>query len=264
MLVRLQKLISQAGVTSRRKAEELIRSGHVAVNGKVTTELGSKADPKKDQIAIDGRRIEPQQPRIAVLLNKPDGYITSLRDPEGRPTVTRLVDDIPVRLYPVGRLDYHTEGLLILTNNGDLAQSIEHPSRAIEKVYLAKVKGAPEEKDLQRLRKGILLDGRRTLPAMIRVTRYQKNPWIEITIREGKQNQIRKMFDSIRHSVIRLQRIAIGPLRDPLLKPGQYRYLRPQEIRMFLARAQKNTKSMKGVNRRVAARPPAATKKDRR
>ena len=124
MLVRLQKLISQAGVTSRRKAEELIRTGHVTVNGKVITELGSKADPQKDQIAIDGRRIEPQQPRIAVLLYKPDGYITSLRDPEGRPTVTRLVDDIPVRLYPVGRLDYHTEGLLILTNDGDLAQSI--------------------------------------------------------------------------------------------------------------------------------------------
>ncbi len=235
MLSRLQKLISQAGVTSRRKAEELIRSGHVTVNGKVITELGSKADPQKDQIAIDGRRIEPQQPRIAVLLYKPDGFITSLRDPEGRPTVTRLVDDIPVRLYPVGRLDYHTEGLLILTNDGDLAQSIEHPSRAIEKVYLAKVKGAPEEAKLQRLRKGIVLDGRRTLPAAIRITRHQKNPWIEISIREGKQNQIRRMFESIGHPVIRLTRIAIGPLRDPGLKAGQYRYLRPHEIRLFLA-----------------------------
>jgi len=240
MLSRLQKLISQAGVTSRRKAEQMIRSGQVTVNGKVITELGSKADPKKDQITIDGRRIEPQQPRIAVLLYKPDGYITSLRDPEGRPTVTRLVDDIPARLYPVGRLDYHTEGLLILTNDGDLAQSIEHPSRAIQKVYLAKVKGQPEETKLQRLRKGIWLDGKRTLPATIRITRQQKNPWVEISIREGKQNQIRRMFESIGHPVIRLTRIAIGPLRDPGLKPGQYRYLRPQEIRLFIARGKKD------------------------
>lgn len=256
MLSRLQKLISQAGITSRRKAEELIRTGHVTVNGKVTTELGSKADPKKDQIAIDGRRIEPQQPRISVLLYKPDGYITSLRDPEGRPTVARLVDDIPVRLYPVGRLDYHTEGLLILTNDGDLAQSIEHPSRALQKVYLAKVKGGPEETKLQRLRKGILLDGRRTLPAMVRIIRQQKNPWVEIAIREGKQNQIRRMFESIGHPVIRLQRIAIGPLRDPGLKPGHYRYLRPQEIRLFLARGKDATAK--------AAKTTKTAKRDRK
>src|SRR5262249_22737191 len=152
MLSRLQKILSQAGVASRRTAEQYITAGRVRVNGKVVSELGSKADPDRDLIQVDGRRIEPGQPRIAVLLNKPDGYITSLRDPEGRPTVAKLVDDLPVRLYPVGRLDYHTEGLLILTNNGDLAQSIEHPSHAIEKVYVAKVKGVPEERKLNHLR----------------------------------------------------------------------------------------------------------------
>lgn len=221
---------------SRRKAEEYMRAGRVKVNGKIITELGSKADPEKDQILVDGKRIEPKQPRIAVLLNKPDGYITSLRDPEGRPTVTRLVDAIPVRLYPVGRLDYHTEGLLILTNHGDLAQSIEHPSHAIEKVYIAKVKGIPEDKTLDRLRKGIVLEGKRTLPAKIKVIETRKNAWIEVTIREGKQNQIRRMFEAMGHQVIRLKRIAIGFLRDEKLKPGEYRFLTNQEIRKFMTR----------------------------
>lgn len=213
-----------------------MRAGRVKVNGKIITELGSKADPEKDQILVDGKRIEPKQPRIAVLLNKPDGYITSLRDPEGRPTVTRLVDAIPVRLYPVGRLDYHTEGLLILTNHGDLAQSIEHPSHAIEKVYIAKVKGIPEDKTLDRLRKGIVLEGKRTLPAKIKVIETRKNAWIEVTIREGKQNQIRRMFEAMGHQVIRLKRIAIGFLRDEKLKPGEYRFLTNQEIRKFMTR----------------------------
>src|SRR5262249_41473599 len=211
-----------------------ITAGRVRVNGKVVSELGSKADPDRDLIQVDGRRIEPGQPRIAVLLNKPDGYITSLRDPEGRPTVAKLVDDLPVRLYPVGRLDYHTEGLLILTNNGDLAQSIEHPSHAIEKVYVAKVKGVPEERKLNHLRKGILLDGKKTLPARIKVLETRKNAWVEITIREGKQNQIRRMFESIDHPVLRLKRVAIGKLRDDKLKPGEYRFLTGREIKEFL------------------------------
>ena len=234
MLSRLQKILSQAGVTSRRTAEQYITAGRVRVNGKVVSELGSKADPDRDLIQVDGLRIEPGQPRIAVLLNKPDGYITSLRDPEGRPTVAKLVDNLPVRLYPVGRLDYHTEGLLILTNNGDLAQSIEHPSHAIDKVYVAKVKGIPDERELNRLRKGILLDGKKTLPARIKILETRKNAWVEITIREGKQNQIRRMFESIDHPVIRLKRVAIGKLRDDKLKPGEYRFLTGREIKEFL------------------------------
>lgn len=232
-MIRLHKLIAQAGVTSRRKAEELIRAGRVLVNGEKVMELGSKADPEKDEISVDGRRIEPQQPHIAVLLNKPDGFITSVGDPHGRATVMKFVDDLPVRLYPVGRLDYHTEGLLILTNDGDLAQAIEHPSRAIEKQYIAKVKGIPDDKTLQKLRKGIFLEGKKTLPAKIKIVDTLKNAWLEVVIREGRQNQIRKMFDQVQFPVLKLKRVAIGPLRDDRLKPGQYRFLTPQEIRMF-------------------------------
>jgi pseudouridine synthase len=233
MQVRLQKIISQAGVTSRRKAEDLIREGRVRINGKTVFELGTKADPDRDTIDVDGKRIEPKQPKISVLLNKPDGYITSLRDPEGRPTVKKLVDNIPVRLYPVGRLDYHTEGLLILTNDGDLAQKIEHPSHALEKIYLAKVKGVPEETKINKLRMGILLEGRKTLPAKIKVLETRKNAWLEITIREGRQNQIRKMFEEIGHPVLKLKRVAIGSIRDDNLKPGEYRMLKPQEIKVL-------------------------------
>ena len=233
MQVRLQKIISQAGVTSRRKAEDLIREGRVRINGKTVFELGTKADPDRDTIDVDGKRIEPKQPKISVLLNKPDGYITSLRDPEGRPTVKKLVDNIPVRLYPVGRLDYHTEGLLILTNDGDLAQKIEHPSHALEKIYLAKVKGIPEENKINKLRTGIILEGRKTLPAKIKVVETRKNAWLEITIREGRQNQIRNMFEEVGHPVLKLKRVAIGPVRDDSLKPGEYRMLKPLEIKLL-------------------------------
>lgn len=233
-MARLQKIISQANITSRRKAEELILAGRVKVNGKVIRELGSKADPEKDRIEVDGKRIEPKQQKIAILLYKPDGYITSLKDPEGRPTVAQLVDSIPVRLYPVGRLDYHTEGLLIMTNHGELAQSIQHPSRAIPKVYWAKVKGIPGQPKLEKLRKGIVIEGRKTLPARVDVLETRKNAWLEITIREGRQNQIRKMCEAVGHPVLKLRRVAIGPLHDQKLKPGQYRHLTPQEIKMFL------------------------------
>jgi 23S rRNA pseudouridine2605 synthase len=233
MQVRLQKIISQAGVTSRRKAEDLIREGRVRINGKTVFELGTKADPDRDTIDVDGKRIEPKQPKISVLLNKPDGYITSLRDPEGRPTVKKLVDNIPLRLYPVGRLDYHTEGLLILTNDGDLAQKIEHPSHTLEKVYLAKVKGIPEENKINKLRTGIVLEGRKTLPAKIKIVETRKNAWLEITIREGRQNQIRNMFEEIGHPVLKLKRVSIGAIRDDSLKPGEYRMLKPQEIKIL-------------------------------
>ena len=234
MQTRLQKLISQANITSRRKAEELILAGRVKVNGKIVKELGSKADPEKDRVEVDGKRIEPIQPRIAILLYKPDGYITSMKDPEGRPTVTQLVDSLPVRLFPVGRLDYHTEGLLIMTNNGELAQSIQHPSRVIQKVYWAKVKGIPSQTVLVKLRKGIVIEGRKTLPAKVSVLETRKNAWLEIGIHEGRQNQIRKMLESVGHPVLKLRRVAIGPVQDTKLKPGEFRHLTPQEIRSFL------------------------------
>jgi 23S rRNA pseudouridine2605 synthase len=246
MQVRLQKIISQAGVTSRRKAEDLIREGRVRINGKTVFELGTKADPDRDTIDVDGKRIEPKQPKISVLLNKPDGYITSLRDPEGRPTVKKLVDKIPVRLYPVGRLDYHTEGLLIMTNDGDLAQKIEHPSHALEKLYLAKVKGVPEENKINKLRAGIILEGRKTLPAKIKIIETRKNAWLEITIQEGRQNQIRNMFEEIGHPVLKLKRVAIGAIRDDSLKPGEYRMLKPQEIKILSGGGSRTVPRRKG------------------
>lgn len=246
MLVRLQKIISQAGFASRRKAEELIQSGRVRVNGIMITELGTKANPETDRIEIDGQRIEPQQPRMAILLNKPDGYITSTRDPQGRRTVTQIVDHIPVRLYPVGRLDFHTEGLLILTNDGDLAQAIEHPSKAIAKTYEAKVKGIPSRGEIEKLRKGIYLDGRKTAPAEIRLLETRINAWFRITIKEGRKNQIRRMFEMIGHPVIKLRRVAIGFLTDPKLKPGDYRYLTRAEIQRFLKAAGDGKKTKSG------------------
>ena len=233
MLMRLQKIISQAGIASRRKAEELILSGRVSINGVTVIELGTKADPQKDRIEVDGQRIEPQQPRIAILLNKPDGYITSTRDPQGRPTVAQILDHIPARLYPVGRLDFHTEGLLIMTNDGELAQAIEHPSGAIEKSYEVKVKGIPSREKIARLRQGIYLDRRKTAPAGIRLLNTRINSWFEVKITEGRKNQIRRMFESIGHPVLKLRRVAIGFLRDPNLKPGEYRHLTRSEIQRF-------------------------------
>lgn len=234
-MIRLQKIISEAGIASRRKAEELIISGRVRVNGKIVTELGTKADPVRDQIEVNGSLIRPAKQRITVLLNKPDGYITSMYDPEGRPTVRQLLADLPARLYPVGRLDYHTEGLLIMTNDGNLAQRLLHPSHEIEKVYLAKVRGVADDKNLQKLRKGITLEGRRTRPAKIRILESRNNSWLEVTLREGRQNQIRKMFQIIGNPVMKLKRIAIGGLRDPRLKPGQYRILSNKEIDKLFA-----------------------------
>jgi 23S rRNA pseudouridine2605 synthase len=242
MLIRLQKIIAQAGVTSRRKAEELIRSGRVHVNGKPVTELGSKADPAKDRIEVDGRNIGPAESRIAILLNKPDGYITSLSDPQGRPTVRELIKKIGVRLYPVGRLDFHTEGLLILTNDGELAQKIEHPSHKLEKVYVAKVKGIPDQGSLKKIRNGIVIEGRRTLPARVGILETRKNAWLEIAIREGRQNQIRKSFEAIGHPVLKLKRVAIGPLRDDRLKVGEYRFLKPTEIHVLIRHTSETSK----------------------
>ncbi len=231
MLERIQKIISAAGITSRRAAEELIAEGRVRVNGTVVTELGSKADASKDHIKVDGKLINPKQPPTYVMLNKPAGFVTTMSDPEGRPTVQDLLKGIKVRVYPVGRLDYNTEGLLLMTNDGDFAHLVTHPKHEFPKTYLAKVKGVVEDGQIANLEQGIYLDDGKTAPARIKKIRKEEaNSWLEITIHEGRKRQVRRMFDRVGHSVIKLKRIKTGNLTLGDLPEGSYRYLTPGEV----------------------------------
>jgi 23S rRNA pseudouridine2605 synthase len=228
MQERLQKLIAQAGVASRRAAEELIRSGEVTVNGEIITELGTKADPEKDHIKVQGKLINVKIQRrenVYILLNKPKGYLSSAADPEGRKLVTDLVRGFG-KLHPVGRLDFNTEGLIILTNDGQFTNHVAS-SKTIPKVYEVKVKGLPTPVAINKLRRGTILeDGFKTAPAEIKEFKSTtKNGWYEVTLYEGHNQQIRKMFDSIGHSVVKLRRIAIGNLTDRGLVTGAYRLL---------------------------------------
>jgi 23S rRNA pseudouridine2605 synthase len=239
MQERLQKIIAAAGLASRRHAEELIAAGVVTVNGKVITELGTKADPTTDHIKVRGKLINPtlqKREKVHVLLNKPRGYLSSVSDPDGRPMVTELLPASLGRLYPVGRLDFNTEGLLLLTNDGDFTNFITSARNKVEKVYEAKVKGVPDEKSIERLRRGVTLeDGVHTAPARIRRTgETASNAWFEIVLHEGKNQQIRKMFELIGHSVLKLRRSRIGELRDDLLKSGKWRRLTDHEVRMLM------------------------------
>lgn len=239
MQQRLQKLIATAGIASRRHAEELITAGSVTVNGKLITELGAKADPDRDHIKVKGKLINPQLQRhekIYVLLNKPKGYLTSLSDPENRPLVVDLLPSSLGRLHPVGRLDFNTEGLLILTNDGELTNVITAAKNQVEKVYRVKVKGVPTDKAIDRLRRGISIgEGERTAPADIRkVRRSEANAWFEVVLHEGKNQQIRRMFDEIGHSVLKLARTQIGPLTDERLRVGEWRMLTIPEVKRLM------------------------------
>lgn len=233
MQERLQKLIAQAGIASRRAAEELIKNGEVTVNGRVA-ELGTKADPEKDHIKVRGKLINTKLtgPRefAYILLNKPKGYLSTSSDPEGRPTVTQLVNGFG-RIYPVGRLDFNTEGLIILTNDGEFSNLVAS-SRKIPKVYEVKVKGLPNDNAINKLRRGIRLeDGFKTAPAEIKPLKStERNGWFEVTLFEGHNQQIRKMFDAVGNSVVKLRRVAIGPLKDDHLKVGTYRKLSTAEV----------------------------------
>jgi 23S rRNA pseudouridine2605 synthase len=235
---RLQKIISAAGVASRRLAEELIAQGRVEVNGKVVRELGTKADPDGDEIKVDGRRIKPQKRKRYILLYKPRGYVTTRSDPQGRPTVMDLLTGVKEYVYPVGRLDYDSEGLLLLTNDGELAARLMHPSHEIEKVYEARVRGVPAPADLERLARGVVLDGKRTAPAKIRLAARPvkttasgaEQTFIEVVLHEGRQRQVRRMFELIGHPVGRLRRVRIGPIVDEQIPIGHWRELTPQEI----------------------------------
>jgi 23S rRNA pseudouridine2605 synthase len=237
MLERLNKLIAQAGIASRRGAEELIENGEVSVNGEIITELGRKADAEKDHIKVRGKLINPlleKRENVYVLLNKPKGYLSSAADPEGRNLVTDLVPPNLGKLHPVGRLDYNTEGLIILTNDGNFTNLVAS-SKLIPKVYEVKVKGLPNENAINKLRRGVRLeDGFKTAPAEIKQLKpTDKNGWFEITLFEGHNQQIRKMFDSIGNSVVKLRRVTIGHISDKFLKVGAYRLLSPQEVKDF-------------------------------
>lgn len=230
MLQRIQKILAQMGVASRRKAEELIIEGRVTVNGKIAT-LGMKADIEKDHIKVNGKLLLKPEKKIYLMLNKPRGVVTSLYDPEGRPTIKDLLKDIKYRVFPVGRLDYDSEGLLLITNDGDFAHSILHPSKKIPKTYLVKVKGKLSDEKIQILREGVYLEDGITAPAkVIKIRESEKNCWLQITIYEGRKRQIRRMLEKIGHPVLRLKRIAIGNLRLSGLKPGEYRILTQRDI----------------------------------
>ena len=233
MAERLQKLIAQAGIASRRAAEQLISGGQVTVNGEVVTELGTKADPEHDHIKVRGKLINPRlenRGKVYVLVNKPKGYLSSVSDPEKRKLVTDLVKG-KGRLHPVGRLDFNSEGLIILTNDGEFTNRVA-ASNTVAKVYEVKVKGLPNRNAINKLCRGIRLDdGFRTAPAEIRELKpTDKNGWYEVTLYEGHNQQIRKMFDAIGHSVVKLRRTRIGAVMDAHLKPGQARDLTPAEV----------------------------------
>jgi 23S rRNA pseudouridine2605 synthase len=239
MLERLQKIIAHAGFASRREAETMIRDGRVTINGRVVTELGTKADAASDHIKVNGKLITRAEPHRYILLYKPKEVMTTVEDPQGRRTVIDLIRGVHERIYPVGRLDFHSEGLVLLTNDGDLAYKVSHPTHGSVKTYNVKVRGVPEERLIDKLRRGITLEGKRTLPceiARVKTTgRHddEGNSWFEVKLREGRTQQIRKMFQAVGHPVSKLKRVAIGPISDPKLTPGVWRELTPHEVMML-------------------------------
>jgi len=230
MQERLQKILAHAGVASRRHAEEMIQAGRVTVNGHPVTELGSKADPGEDVIKVDGKKLRPPQRHVYILVNKPKNVMSTSSDPEGRPTVLDYVKGkIKERVYPVGRLDFGSEGLIILTNDGEFTRLMT-TAGIIAKVYEVKVAGEPAERDLDRLRRGAYIDNERLAPSTIERMKGGENPWFEVTLHQGKNQQIRRMFQSIGHPVEKLRRVRIGSLEDQKLKPGAWRFLTAEEV----------------------------------
>ncbi len=237
--VRLQKIIAGSGLSSRRKAEDFIRHGLVTVNGETVTTLGTKVDPLHDHIKVNGRHLKSQRPDMFVMLHKPPGFLSTLHDPDGRPTIKQLMPKPSLRLFPVGRLDCDSEGLLLLTNNGEIAQACLHPSHHVLKTYLVKIKGVLEEQHIQQLRHGVRLEDGPTAPAKVKKAgKAQANSWIELSIHEGRKHQVKRMLAHIGHPVLRLKRIQFGPLRLGKLLPGKTRYLTDKEandLRQVLA-----------------------------
>jgi pseudouridine synthase len=223
--------LAKAGIASRREAERMLMEGRVSVNGKVVETLGLKADPSKDHIRVDGKKLTHFEPKVILLLNKPRGYLSTVRDPKGRPTVLDLLKDVKRRIYPVGRLDFDAEGLLLLTNDGDLANLLSHPRFSIPKTYLVKVRGIPDEKKLTRLKRGVMLeDGEAKAISCSLIRQREKNSWVRIVVKEGRNRLVKRMFSAIGHPVLKLKRIQFGPIQLGGLPFGQFRYLTAEEI----------------------------------
>jgi 23S rRNA pseudouridine2605 synthase len=227
---RLQKILARAGVASRRAAEEYIAAGRVRVNGRIIRELGAKADPRKDRVEVDGQRLAAED-LVYVLLHKPRGVVSTLSDPEGRPSVKELLAGIPARVFPIGRLDFATSGVLLATNDGDFAEGLMHPRRAVPKTYVLKVKGIMKPEDVDRWRRGVRLEDGMTLPAEAKLIRHEEDKtWLELTIREGRNQQIRRMGDATGFRVMRLARTAFAGVTSEGVRPGTWRYLTREEL----------------------------------
>lgn len=230
---RLQKILARAGVASRRKAEELITDGRVKVNGQIITELGSKADLERDHIKVDGKLLHAPRKLVYIALNKPKGVVTTVTDPQGRETVMDFIKGVKERVYPVGRLDYHSEGLILLTNDGEFANRVTAARTHVQKTYVVKVTSEITLEQEKQFREGIHLHGKKTAPAQIRLLNHRENPWYEVKLIEGRQNQIRLMFRSFGVLVEKLRRVKVGFLELTGLKPGAWRYLTDREIEKF-------------------------------
>jgi 23S rRNA pseudouridine2605 synthase len=229
---RLQKILSKAGVTSRRKAEDLILQGRVSVNGNIVRELGTKAVLGRDEICVDGKTIKPETEKLVLAFFKPKRCVTTLNDPQGRSTVADFVNKFPMRLYPIGRLDYDAEGLLLLTNDGELAHRLQHPRYKVPKTYLVKVRGHPPTGALAKLQQGVNLEDGITAPAELKVMEDdQKATWLSLTLREGRKHQVKRMCAAVGHPVLRLRRTKIGPIELDDLRPGEIRRLKSREVR---------------------------------
>lgn len=230
-MVRLQKYLADAGICSRRKAEELIVDGKIIVNNQVVKELGVRIDEDKDEVKYKGKIVRVNNEKVYLIMNKPVGYVTTVDDELGRKTVMDLIKKVKQRVYPVGRLDYNSSGMLILTNDGEITNKLTHPSHELEKIYLVKVRGAVSEATLEKFRKGVVIDGRKTLPAEANITEAaEKWTKLEVGIKEGRNRQIRNMFEILNHPVVKLKRVSIGKLTIGSLQPGEWRYLRPYEV----------------------------------
>ena len=263
MQQRLQKILSQAGISSRRAAEILIAEGRVSVNGSTVRELGTKADVDTDDVRVDGRRVHGAEAKRYILLNKPTGFVSTRSDPQRRPTVIDLLQGVREYVYPVGRLDYDTEGLLLLTNDGDLTAGLTHPRHGVERTYRATVAGVPDAAALRRLREGIPLDGVRTLPAdvtVVNAARDGHHATLRMTIREGRNRQVRRMCEAVGHPVRSLARTGIGPLTGGRLATGRWRELTAAEVRTLQALSTRLPAGRpRRPTRRAAGHPRAAS-----